>query len=177
MRIISLELVNSDSAKVDGVWTFRLPWQRLKQEQNRRAIPLLDRTSFFPLELQHQHQHQHSSTLTVQRGPRTDNHTRPPRWSSRSSSSRTGSTSSIYIPSLTTHTNTSSPSQRQDPPGQVVLALHRRRENQAQRRSPSPRRPSRPKTPVELRRIPRLLQNHLSSLRGPVLLRVRGRQR
>lgn len=50
-----------------------------------------------------------------------------------------------------------------------------RRENKTQRRSPPPHRAPRPKTPIQLRRVPRL-KDRVSALRRVILLCVRRRQ-
>ncbi|KZL69259.1 hypothetical protein CI238_09101, partial [Colletotrichum incanum] len=60
----------------------------------------------------------------------------------------------------------------QDPSCEVVRTLQRRREDQAQRRGPSPRRTARPEVPVQLRRVPQQ-QDRLPPLRRPLLLRLR----
>src|SRR5687767_679673 len=58
--------------------------------------------------------------------------------------------------------------QGQNPSREMVRPLQRRRKDQAQRRSPPPRRPARPKIPIQLRRISQL-QSRLPPLRWPLL--------
>lgn len=97
-------------------------------------------------------------------------------WPSPSSSSRTGSKhrSSLNRSYPSPH---SLPTQRQDPPSKMVRRVQRRREDQAERRNPPPRRPTRSKTPIQLRRVPGQQQDRLPSVRRALLLRVRRRQR
>lgn len=66
--------------------------------------------------------------------------------------------------------------QGQDPSREMVRSLQRRGKDQAQGRSPPPRRPAGPEIPIQLCRVPQQ-QDCLPTIRRPLLLRLRRHQR